>query len=153
MINISLLNADKKKRLNFVSGLVECDKSGYVFSSSGEVCGNRLSLSTLGQELVTYAVTINEGYIDMSHLCAQHTINFEKWLARLENQAVLQKYVDATGLGKDDLICRNKANGCHYVLPGLCLNFLDDCKPEIGELMRTMMALLRVKASIETAKG
>src|SRR5580698_1671126 len=68
VINIKPLIADKNKRLNFVSGLVECDKSGYVFSASGEVAGNRLSLSALGREIVTYAVTINEGYIDVSHL-------------------------------------------------------------------------------------
>jgi hypothetical protein len=80
-----------------------------------------------------YIFDSRTGYINITHLAGKYNLNFNRW--EINNPDLIEKYCEITGLAHTEIILTGLNT---YVLPGLCINFIQHVKPEFGNLMKTM---------------
>jgi hypothetical protein len=98
---------------------------------------------------IGYVAAVSNGYIDVTHLCSKHALDFETWLARAESRRLIAQYAQITGFKEHQLVCRNAETNNVYVLPGICINFLNDVEPVIGEVIQIMIEAIGKKAQVD----
>jgi hypothetical protein len=112
-------------------------RGALIFDPRGDVnVWDELVIDSQGDIVFGYVFNSRIQYINVSHLSKKYHFDFIGWEKKNDEQ--LNKYSMILGLARSQIIIRNNDSDI-YVMPEVCINFINAMNPMYGKLLEQMV--------------